>query len=127
MVFARNRAGNLHIASDSHGIFIAADLGKTAAARELYEAIDAGLVDRMSWAFTVAEESWDNENDLRTIMRVKKVYDVSAVSIPANDATAISARSFANGVIEGKKKAQELRRRRKAIQLKAMIAKETTK
>ena len=127
MVFARNRAGNLHIASDSHGIFIAADLGKTAAARELYEAIDAGLVDRMSWAFTVAEESWDNENDLRTIMRVKKVYDVSAVSIPANDATAISARSLANGVIEGKKKAQELRRRRKAIQLKAMIAKETTK
>lgn len=36
MVFARNRAGNLTSHSDSHGIFIAADLGKTAAARELW-------------------------------------------------------------------------------------------
>lgn len=122
MVFARNRAGNLHIASDSHGIFIAADLGRTEDARRLYESIAAGLVDRMSWAFIVAEETWDNENDLRTITKVKKVFDVSAVSIPANDATAISARSFAAGVIEARK-AQE-KRRRKQIQLKALIAKE---
>lgn len=124
MVFARNRAGNLHIASDSHGIFVAADLGRTEDARRLYEAIAAGLVDRMSWAFTVAEEIWDNDNDLRTITKVKKVFDVSAVSIPANDATAISARSFADGVM-GERKAQELRRRRQ-IKLKPQIAKETT-
>lgn len=124
MVFARNRAGNLHIASDSHGIFVAADLGRTEDARRLYEAIAAGLVDRMSWAFTVAEEIWDNDNDLRTITKVKKVFDVSAVSIAANDATAISARSFADGVM-GERKAQELRRRRQ-IKLKAQIAKETT-
>lgn len=123
MVMARNRAGNLHIAADSHGIFIAADLGKTEAGRQLYEAIKNGLVDRMSWAFTVAEESYDREGDLRTILKVKKVYDVSAVSIPANDATAISARSFADGVIE-QKKVQELSQRRKQLKLKASIAKE---
>lgn len=121
MVLARNRAGNLHIAADSHGIFVAADLSKTEAARQLYEAIKAGMVDRMSWAFTVDEESYDYENDIRTILRVKKVYDVSAVSIPANDATAISARSYADGVISRKEK--ELFRRRKQIAMKAQIAK----
>lgn len=124
MVMARNRAGNLHVAADTHGIFVAADLGKTEQGRQLFEAISNGMVDRMSWAFTVAEESYDNEEDLRTITRVKKVYDVSAVSIPANDATAISARSYADGVIERKKQAQELRSRRKRLKLKTAIAKE---
>ena len=118
MVAARQRNNTLLVQPDSHGIFIAADLGKTAAARELYEAIDAGLVDRMSWAFTVAEESWDNENDLRTIMRVKKVYDVSAVSIPANDATEISARACYNGVIESRQAAERLQREKLKIRLR---------
>ena len=65
----------------------------------------------MSWAFTVAEEEYDKETRTRIIKRIKKVYDVSAVSIPANDGTIISARSFINGVIE--KEQQELLERRK--------------
>lgn len=110
MVMARNRNSTLSIESDATGIKIRADLSKCQQARDLYEAIDNKLVDRMSWAFTVAEESFDYDTNTRTIEKIKKVYDVSAVSLPANDATSISARSYYDGVIE-EKQAQELRKR----------------
>ena len=55
----------------------------------------------MSWAFTVAEESYDRETHTRTILKIKKVYDVSAVSIPANNDTEISARALRVGVMSG--------------------------
>jgi phage head maturation protease len=54
----------------------------------------------MSWAFTIADEIYDKSERTRIIKKVRKVYDVSAVSMPANDATEISARSYFNGVIE---------------------------
>ena len=89
--------------------------------RQLYEEIANGLVDRMSWAFTVAEESYDFESDTRTILRVKKVYDVSAVSIPANDATEISARSYVDGVIDARGRSElatEIARKTLALKLR---------
>ena len=69
----------------------------------------------MSWDFTVAEDSYDRETRTRTILRVKKVYDVSAVSIPANEDTLINARSYFNGVIEEEQ--QELLKREKQIKM----------
>ena len=54
----------------------------------------------MSWAFTIADEEYDKESRTRIIKRIKKVYDVSAVSIPANADTLINARSYFDGVIE---------------------------
>lgn len=105
-VFARTSNGSLIIKPDERGLFISADLSLSNAAKELYEEIKAGLVTKMSWAFTVAEESYNSETRTRKILKVKKVYDVSAVSIPANDDTEITARSFVNGVIEKEK--QEL-------------------
>lgn len=71
--------------------------------RGLYQDIDAGMITKMSWAFTVAEESYDRETHTRTILKIKKVYDVSAVSIPANNDTEISARNFANRSYEQEK------------------------
>ena len=110
-VLARLSNGTLGIEPTEKGLFIYADLSKSQEARELYEEIKNGLVTKMSWAFTVAEEEYDKETRTRIIKRIKKVYDVSAVSIPANDGTIISARSFINGVIE--KEQQELLERRK--------------
>lgn len=110
-VLARLSNGTLGIEPTEKGLFIYADLSKSQEARELYEEIKNGLVTKMSWAFTVAEEEYDKETRTRIIKRIKKVYDVSAVSIPANDSTIISARSFINGVIE--KEQQELLERRK--------------
>ena len=96
-VFARMSNKTLILQPDNKGLLIAADLSKTDLARGLYQDISAGMITKMSWAFVVAEDSYDREKHTRTILKIKKVYDVSAVSLPANDATSISARSFASG------------------------------
>jgi len=93
-VLARRSNETLGLEIDSKGLFIDADLSKSAAAKEMYEEIKAGLVTKMSWAFTIAEESYNSETRTWTILKVKKVYDVSAASIPANDDTEISARNL---------------------------------
>lgn len=98
MVYARMSNGTLMVSPNERGLYIRADLGSTQASREMFESIKAGLVTQMSWAFTVADDDFDGETLTRTIKRVKKVYDVSAVSIPANPNTDIAARS-SEGVI----------------------------
>ena len=97
-VFARTRNNTLRIQPDERGLFISADLGGTEIGRELYEEIDGGYTDRMSFGFIVSGDSEEREqNDTgiwiytRHIQKVGKLYDVSAVSIPANDGTSIYA------------------------------------
>lgn len=103
-VFARTGKSNtLLIEPQEHGLFVAADLSKTEQARSMHEDIAAGLVTKMSWAFTVQEDSYDRERHTRRILKIRKVYDVSAVSFPANPSTDISARSWLDGVIEAEK------------------------
>lgn len=113
-VFARTRNNTLTLESDDHGLLIDADLGGTEIGRQLYEEIDGGYTDRMSFGFTVDGDEVEESREkgkrtvyLRTITRIGKLYDVSAVSIPANDGTEISARSFVDGLIE-KEKAERL-------------------
>lgn len=103
-VFARTGKSNtLLIEPKERGLFIAADLSKTEQARSMHEDIAAGLITKMSWAFVVQEGSYDRETHTRRILKIKKVYDVSAVSFPANPSTDISARSWIDGVIEAEK------------------------
>lgn len=109
-VFARQSNKTLILIPDHRGLLIAADLGKTDLARGLYQDIEAGMITKMSWAFTVLEDSYDRATRTRTILKIKKVYDVSAVSIPANGDTEISARNFARRSYEAEK--QELLKRR---------------
>ena len=99
---ARLRNGSMALERDAHGLKVRADLGGSQAGRELYEGIVNGLVDRMSWAFTVAEGGWDYDEAIRTayVNRIERVYDVSAVSIPANEGTEIHARSYLGAVSE---------------------------
>ena len=112
-VLARMSNGTLIVEPDEHGLFIAADLSRSQAARDAYEEIQAELVTCMSWAFTVAADEYDRETKTTTITRVKKVYDVSAVSLPADPNTEISARNLLNGAIEQSRK--ELARRKSAL------------
>lgn len=106
-VFARTSNGTLDVSVDDKGLAIRADLGGTGAGRELYEEIKGGYTTKMSFGFTVDEdkrETVENREDgtvtvLRTITKIRKVYDVSAVSIPANDGTSISVRQLTDGVI----------------------------
>lgn len=101
-VMARMRNGSLSVDNDAHGMRVRADLGGSEAGRSLYESIKNGLIDRMSWGFTVADGGWEYDEATRTsiITKVDKVFDVSAVSIPANENTVIQARSYLHGVIE---------------------------
>ncbi len=106
-VFARTSNGTLELSTDEHGLHMEADLGGTEIGRQLYEEIKGGYTTKMSFGFTVEEDKREiTENRelnrtevLRTITKVRKLYDVSAVSLPANDGTEISARSWCDGVI----------------------------
>lgn len=120
-VLARNSNGTLLLEPDERGFFIAADLSKSEAARSMYEEISSGLVTRMSWAFRVEKDAYDRATRTRTILKIAKVYDVSAVSMPANPSTEISARSWLDGVIEAEKAerlaAQAAERKRQRLKL----------
>ena len=109
MVFARLRNNSLIVKVDEKGLFIAADLSKTTAAREMYEAIKCGNIDRMSWGFVPKETQFDAETRTITYNGIKKIYDVSAVDLPANEDTIIEARRFVDGEISRIK--QELEKR----------------
>lgn len=93
-VIARTRNKTLELKVDKKGVFIRAKLDGTEEGRKIYEEIKGGYIDRMSFAFTISESAYDSENHIRTIRKVRKLYDVSAVDIPAYDTTSISARSF---------------------------------
>lgn len=123
-VLARKSNGSLVLDITNDGLFVCADLKNSTASRELYQDINSGLITKMSWAFTVAEDEYDRESRTRIIKRVKKVYDVSAVSIPANNDTLISARSFFDGEIE-KEKQELLERKRKKMALKIKLLEES--
>lgn len=109
-VFARQSNKTLILVPDHKGLLVAADLGKTDLARGLYQDIEAGMITKMSWAFVTEKDSYDRATHTRTILKIKKVYDVSAVSIPANGDTEISARTFARRSYEAER--QELLNRR---------------
>ena len=127
-VFARNRNGTLTLTADAIGLKMTADLSGTDIGRQLYQEIKGGYTDKMSFGFVVAEDqrmvTVDHETNVetvtRTITKIKKLYDVSAVSIPANDMTSISARRYADGVIDGIK-AERLERAKKLKKLKLML------
>lgn len=121
-VHARTTNGSLLVEADQVGLFTAADLGRTEAARDLYADIDAKMVTKMSWRFRVGEYYYDAPS--RTIVHktVRKIYDVSAVSIPANDNTEINARAFVDGEIaEAARREAELDARRRRLRLKLRL------
>ena len=130
-VFARISNNTLSLASDDKGLLIEADLGGTTIGRQLYEEIKGGYTSKMSFGFTVNDDVVEEFTEgtkrvyMRTITQIGKLYDVSAVSLPANDGTEISARAFCDGVIakaeaERLLKAEE-ERKRKALELKLML------
>lgn len=134
-VFARTSNNTLRVQPDERGLFIEADLGGTELGRQLYEEIDGRYTDKMSFGFIVAKdeerrtEADDGRLDiLRTILDVSKLFDVSAVSIPANDATSIAVRNLTDGVIEQIRAERleaeriETERRRAIVKAKAIMS-----
>lgn len=126
-VYARSSAGTVKLNPDEHGLHNVTDLSRTQRSREVHADIKAGNYPQMSFAFTVAEggDYFDRETRTRVITNIKKVYDISPVTFPANPDTVLSARDYINGVIDAEKaerlEAELKERRRKQLALKLKI------
>lgn len=120
-VYARTRNDTLELYIDNAGLHMRAHLLKDDEGHSaLYRDIKSGLIDKMSFAFTVAEQEFrrnKKENgavtETRIIKKFKKIYDVSAVDIPAYNATEISARRAFDAererrIAESKKRAVDI-------------------
>ena len=116
---ARTKNGTLQLRVDSTGLQIRADLSGTEEGRRLYEEIRGGYIDKMSFAFTVSEDSYDRDTHTRRILGIQRLYDVAAVDLPAYDATNISARSYFSAEAEKANRAEA--RAAKIKKLKLML------
>ena len=95
-VLARTKNKTLYLHIDEKGLFVRARLDGTEEGRKMYQEIKGGYIDKMSISFAVEEDSYNNSTNTRTILKLKRLYDVSAVDIPAYDTTLIYARNNAN-------------------------------
>lgn len=93
LILARTRNGSLTLEVDEVGLKIRAELIDTNSNRDIFKSIEAGLLDKMSFAFTVKSQSWNKEGETpkRTITAIDRLYDVSVVDLPAYDQTSIQA------------------------------------
>lgn len=114
-VVARLRNKTLSLSITERGLDMEGNLSGTVAGRELYEEIDGGYIDKMSFSFSVRESKYDNQTHTRTITKIRKLYDVSAVDIPAYNETSISARSFFEEEYSREIEALEQARRRRVL------------
>jgi len=119
-VFARTKNNTLTLEVDENGLLTKTDLSKTSASREMFEEISTGMYSQMSFAFIVDDDEYNTTEHLRTIRHIKKIFDVSAVSFPANPTTDISVatRSRFDGFIE-QEKAERLAREQEILLARA--------
>ena len=125
-VMARTRGGSLELTKDADGLLMRAKLFDIQQARDLYTLIKAGAIDKMSFSFTIREESFDKETRTWHVRKIDKVFDVAAVDQPAYDATSISARKVLElesermAALERAVDLERQRERRRTLLLKTM-------
>lgn len=105
---AKTKNGTLSLEMRDGDLHMSADLSKNATGRELHEDIKAGFFDKMSFAFTIGEDSYDKDTRTRIISKINRLFDVSAVTHPAYSQTSLIARSWAKAEAEAEHKAREL-------------------
>ena len=93
LIMARTRNHSLELKKDEKGLFIRAELIDTQSNKDIYKSIKSGLIDKMSFAFTVDKDEYDYDTDTRKILSIDKLYDVSVVDIPFYDSTSVYARN----------------------------------
>lgn len=103
LVIARTRNHSLELKKDEKGLLIRAELIDTQSNIDIYKSIKAGLIDKMSFAFTVREDNYDYDTDTRRILDIDRLYDVSVVDIPFYDSTSVYARNDNDDFLERRK------------------------
>lgn len=96
-ILARTRNKSLELKVDEKGLFIHAELLDTQDSIDMYKRIQAGLIDKMSFAFTTKKDTdtWEKGKiPKRSIKKFDRIFDVSVVDTPAYDDTSIYARSL---------------------------------
>ena len=125
-VLARTRNSTLQVTVEEDGLYMRAQLDGTAEGRQMYEEIQGGYIDRMSFAFAIATDGdeYDRANHLWTVRKIRRLYDVSAVDIPAYDDTSIAARraDAERAALEHRKAAEAAARLRRRVRIKLKIA-----
>lgn len=122
-IMARTRGGSLEVTKEG---LVRAKFLDTQQARDLYTLIKAGAVDKMSFAFTIREESFDKETRTWHVRKIDKVFDVAAVDQPAYDATSISARKVLDlerermAALERAQELESFNARKRALLLKTL-------
>ena len=130
---ARSRNNNanstMQMVVDGGGMEIRVDLDteNNAEARSLYSAVERGDITGMSFMFTVDEDTWSEKetaHPTRTVRKIGRVYEVSAVTFPAYEQTSISARGLSDALesarasLESAKAAdREIERRKQKIRI----------
>lgn len=94
LIIARTRNNSLQLTVDDKGLYIRAELIDTQTNKDVYKSIEAGLLDKMSFAFTTARAEWNYDTDTRRVMQIEKLFDVSVVDTPFYDTTSIYARAL---------------------------------
>lgn len=92
MAMARVKNGTLKLEIRDEGLFIRAELADTTAGRDLYTLVKRGDIDKMSFAFNIAEEEYDQAEHMFRVKVISKLWDVAPVNVPAYDGTSIYAR-----------------------------------
>jgi hypothetical protein len=104
---ARTRNNTLQLELTDEGLNVTADMSKSRASRDAYEAVQNGLLDKMSFAFTVARDFYDENTHTRTILEIDRLFDVSLVNFPAYEQTSVAARSWYVAQAEAEHRAAE--------------------
>jgi len=110
---ARTKNNTLELSIDDYGLKVRAKLDGTQAGREAYEEIKGGYFDKMSFSFTIEENSYNSETNTETILKIKRLYDVSVVTFPAYEQTSVLARNSLLAEAERKKAEAELVEKRR--------------
>lgn len=97
-ILGRQSAGTLELKEDKKGLWMSATPPDTQQARDLMVSIERGDITQQSFAFTVQEDSWkqpeaNGDPEIRTIIEVKEIFDVSPVVYPAYPDTDVAIRS----------------------------------
>lgn len=122
LIIASTKNNSMSLTVDDIGLKIRAELIDTTSNIDIYKSIRAGLLDKMSFAFTVSEEDWDYSTDTRRILRIDRLYDVSVVDMPFYDTTSIYARAL-DTLNKGKNILSsnvELKKRKLALKVRLM-------